>query len=182
MQKFHSHVHMLNLKDFILRCLSQNEVSPSGSRNIGQMIISGRWITVVGLSPGPGSFLRFSLEFSHVSLSYGTFPNHAVPLLWLQASYGCRNIRAYQDRDRCHVDQAVLPPAVSRVAPKCGASPLDKPHTCFMGLGTWKQALRFSHQAPMLISKSFTNWIYVFLALPRLLYLHVLSLLLYFLL
>lgn len=64
----------------------------------------------------------------------------------------------------------MLPPTVSHVAPKCGASLLDKPHTCFTELVTQKKALGFSHQAPMLISKSFTNRIYVLLALPHLLY------------
>lgn len=84
----------------------EDEVSPSGSRNIGQAIAAGRWITVVGLSFSPGSFLWFSFEFSYVSPSHGTFPNHAVsPLcgaaVWrLQASYGSRNMRANQDRDR----------------------------------------------------------------------------------
>lgn len=70
------------------------------------MITAGRWITVVGLSPGPGSILWFSLEFSSVSQSCGTFPNHAVLLpcgavmCRLHTSCGSRNMRANQDRDK----------------------------------------------------------------------------------
>lgn len=186
MRKFHPHVHLVSLEDFYIALLwatkrRENEVSPSGPRNIGQMITAGRWITVVGLSPGPGSFLWFSLEFSYVSPSCGTFPNHAVLLLCgaamcrLQASYGSRNTRANQDRDKLaelefHYScswiavpspawRCTMPccPQVSRVAPKCGASPLDKPHPLFTGLGPWEQAAGFSHQAPILIFKSFTN-------------------------
>lgn len=157
------------------------------------MIAAGRWITVVGLSPGPGSFLWFSLEFSYVSLNCGTFPNHGVPLLCgaamcrLQASYGSRNTRANQDRDklvelefhcswswraapsppwRCTPNMPCCPQQSREWLPNVVLPPLGKPHPPFTGLGPWKQAVGFSHQAPILIFKSFTNWIYVFLVFP----------------
>lgn len=119
MHKFHWHVHLLSLKDFYIAVFwatkrTENEVAPSGPRNTGQMIAPGRWITVAGLSLGPGSFLWFSLGFSHVYQSCRSFPNSPVPLLCgaavcrLQASYESRNTRANQHRDKrnvapCHV-------------------------------------------------------------------------------
>lgn len=57
---------------------------------------------------------------------------------------------------------AALPQQSHVWLPNVVLPPLDKPCTPFTGLGPQKQALGFSHQAPMLISKSFTNWIYVF--------------------
>lgn len=173
MHKCHPRVHLLSLKDFYIAVFGatkrmENEASPSGPRNTGQMITPGRWITVAGLSLGPGSFLRFSLEFSHVYRSCRSFPNRPVPLLCgaamcgLQASYGSRNTRANQDRDKSNVAPCHVTPNSLMCGSQMWCFPLDKPCTPFTGLGPWKQALGFSHQAPMLISKSFTNWIYVF--------------------
>jgi len=75
--------------------------------------------------------------------------------------------------------RAVLPAAVPRVAPRRGASPLDKPQTPCAGLGRWKQAFRtrllFGFLNPLL-TELMSLWFS-----HHLLYLCVLSLLVYLL-
>lgn len=166
MHTFPPHVHLLSLKDFMLECFGPQREGKMKRHQVGPEIqadVRSRYMDRSGRLVSQPRFCVSLWSFPMCLWAVGLFqsmPCHfrvvqAPSQLWIQKHEQIRretNVTLHHD---------ALPPAVSHVAPKCGASPLDKPHTPFSRLGPQKQALSFSHQAPTLISKSFTDQFFV---------------------
>lgn len=160
---FPPHVHLLSLEDFTLQCFGPQREGKMKRHQVGPEIqadVHSRYMDHSGRLVSWPHFCVSLLSFPMRPWAVGLFQSMPCHFCVVQAP-SCLWVRKHEQIRRetnvtLHHD--ALPPTVSHVAPKCGASPLDKPHTPFSRLELQKQALGFSHQAPMLISKSFTDW------------------------